>query len=64
VEELMVREDCRRNGLGRELMSAFERWAMERHSRLITLATRRAAPFYTAIGYEQSAVYFRKKFNG
>ena len=60
----MVREDCRRNGLGRELMSAFERWAMERHSRLITLATRRAAPFYTAIGYEQSAVYFRKKFNG
>lgn len=64
VEELMVREDCRRLGLGRELMSTFERWALERHSQLIALATRRAAPFYTAIGYEQSAVYFRKKLNG
>ena len=64
VEELMVREDCRRHGLGRELMSTFERWALERHSQLIALATRRAAPFYAAIGYEQSAVYFRKKLNG
>lgn len=63
VEELMVREDCRRHGLGRELMNTFERWARQRDSQLIALATRRAAPFYTAIGYEQSAVYFRKKLN-
>ena len=64
VEELMVREDCRRHGLGRDLMSAFERWARQRDSQLIALATRRAAHFYTAIGYEQSAVYFRRKLNG
>ena len=27
---------------------------------LIALATRRAAPFYRALGYAESAVYFRK----
>ena len=27
---------------------------------LVALATRRAAPFYRALGYEESAVYFRK----
>ena len=27
---------------------------------LIALATRRAAPFYRALGYEESAAYFRK----
>ena len=29
-------------------------------SRIVALATRRAAPFYDALGYEDSAVYFRK----
>lgn len=42
------------------LMSAFERWAAARDCALIALATRRAAPFYRALGYEESAVYFRK----
>jgi hypothetical protein len=27
---------------------------------LVALATRRAAPFYRALGYEESATYFRK----
>ena len=60
VSELMVREDCRRAGVGAGLMDAFETWARERGARLVALATRRAAPFYSAIGYEESAVYFRK----
>jgi hypothetical protein len=41
-------------------MSAFERWAAARDCALIALATRRAAPFYRALGFEKSAVYFRK----
>ena len=41
-------------------MSAFERWAAVRDCALVALATRRAAPFYRALGYEESAVYFRK----
>jgi len=31
---------------------------------LVALATRRAAPFYRALGYEESAVYFRKVLDG
>lgn len=60
IEELMVREDRRRNGIGRMLVERFERWTRERGERLVGLATRRAAAFYAAIGYEESAAYFRK----
>ena len=60
VEEIMVRADRRRGGLGRDLMLHFEQWTAARGSRLVSLATRRAAPFYTAIGYQESALYFRK----
>jgi GNAT superfamily N-acetyltransferase len=60
VEEVFVRGEQRGRGVGRALMSAFERWAAARDCALIALATRRAAPFYLALGYEESAVYFRK----
>lgn len=60
VEEIMVGERWRRQGIGQLLMQEFERWAAARGNRLVGLATRRAAPFYKALGYEESAVYFRK----
>ena len=60
VEEIMVREDMRGQAVGRRLMEAFEEWAAGRGCRLVALATRRAAPFYAALGYEESAAYFRK----
>ena len=60
IEEIMVREDLRGRGIGRDLMRSVQQWAVSRESRLIGLATRRAAPFYQAIGYEESAVFFRK----
>jgi GNAT superfamily N-acetyltransferase len=60
VEEIMVRADMRGQGIGRALMEAFEAWARSRSSRLVALATRRAAPFYAALDYEESAIYFRK----
>jgi GNAT superfamily N-acetyltransferase len=60
VEEITVRQDCRRRGIGWRLMQAFESWARDRQAKLVALATRRAAPFYQAIGYEESATYFRK----
>ncbi len=41
-------------------MDGFEQWASSRESKLIALATRRAAPFYLALGYDESAIYFRK----
>jgi GNAT superfamily N-acetyltransferase len=60
VEEIFVRGQERGRGIGRALMSAFEQWAATRDCALVALATRRAAPFYRALGYEESAVYFRK----
>jgi hypothetical protein len=42
----------------------FEQWAAARDCALVALATRRAAPFYRALGYEQSAIYHRKILDG
>ena len=61
VEEIMVGESLRRQGIGRILMEVFEAWATEREAKMIALATRRAADFYEALGYEESATYFRKR---
>lgn len=61
VEEIMVGESFRRRGVGRHLMAAFEAWATARDAKVIALATRRAADFYEALGYEESAAYFRKR---
>ncbi len=60
VEEILVRREHRGRGTGRALMSAFERWAADRNCVLVALATRRAAPFYRALGYQESAIYLRK----
>jgi GNAT superfamily N-acetyltransferase len=60
VEEVFVHDGLRGQGVGRALMTAFERWARERGCALVALATRRAAPFYHALGYEDSATYLRK----
>ena len=58
VEEVLVTEAGRGQGTGRALMAAFETWAAEHGCALVALATRRAAPFYRALGYEESAAYF------
>jgi GNAT superfamily N-acetyltransferase len=60
VEEIFVRGEDRGRGVGRALMTAFERWAAQRGCALVALATRRAAPFYLALCYEPSATYLRK----
>jgi GNAT superfamily N-acetyltransferase len=64
VEEILVRAELRGRGIGRTLMEAFERWAVSRNCSLVALATRRAVPFYVALGYEESAAYLRKVLPG
>jgi GNAT superfamily N-acetyltransferase len=49
-----------RSGVGTQLARAFEEWAAREGATLIALATRRATTFYLAIGFEESAAYFRK----
>jgi GNAT superfamily N-acetyltransferase len=60
VEEITVSELYRGRGIGQSLMREFEGWAAGRGNKLVALATRRAASFYKALRYEESAVYFRK----
>jgi GNAT superfamily N-acetyltransferase len=60
VEEVAVRHQDRGRGIGRLMMNAFEAWARQQNCTLVALATRRAAPFYRALGFEESAAYFRK----
>jgi len=60
VEELMVEPDHRRRGVGAALMQAAEEWARGQGAAYVSLATRRAADFYRALGYSESATYFRK----
>jgi GNAT superfamily N-acetyltransferase len=60
VEELVVRPDARRRGLGSLLVRGFEDRARADGARLVALATTRAGAFYQAIGYERRADYFRK----
>jgi GNAT superfamily N-acetyltransferase len=64
AEEVFVRGDLRGRGIGRALMTTFEQWAGERGCALVALATRRAAPFYRALGYQDSAAYLRKLLPG
>ena len=59
VEELYVIPQQRRRGIGRALMVEFEKWALSRSSAQIVVCTRRAAEFYSAIGYEETATCFR-----
>jgi GNAT superfamily N-acetyltransferase len=60
VDELLVLEPIRGTGIGRQLMDAFEQWAKDRESVLVSLATRGAAAFYEHRGYTSKAGYYKK----
>lgn len=38
-----------------------EEWAADQGAAYVALATRRAADFYAALGYAESATFFRKE---
>lgn len=60
VEEVMVAPAHRRSGVGAALMAAAEAWAAERGAGYVSLASRRAGAFYFALGYTDSAVFYKK----
>jgi GNAT superfamily N-acetyltransferase len=59
-DEVLVREDQRRRGVGRQLMRDFELWATQNRCVLVSLATAGAKEFYQALGYATKASYFKK----
>ena len=61
VEEVMVSAAHRGLGVARALMDTVEVWAREHDAAYVALATRRAADFYAALGYEPSATYFKHR---
>jgi GNAT superfamily N-acetyltransferase len=60
VEEVMVDWPARGSGVGRQLMDAAETWARDQGAAYVSLASRRAGEFYLALGYEESATFFKK----
>ncbi|MGC4941885.1 GNAT family N-acetyltransferase [Kribbella sp. DT2] len=60
VEEVMVDQNQRETGVGRSLMEYAESWATSIGAAYLALASRRAGPFYLALGYEDSATFFKK----
>jgi GNAT superfamily N-acetyltransferase len=60
IEELMVHPAHRRGGVGQLLVATIERWARSQGAVMVSLATRRATEFWSAVGYEASATYFRR----
>jgi GNAT superfamily N-acetyltransferase len=60
VEEVMVDGQTRHSGIGRRLMEEAEKWAQSSGAAYIALASRRAGPFYLALDYEDSAVFYKK----
>ena len=61
VEEIFVESKFRGSGFGRGLMTHFENWAEGQDCQAVALATRRAAEFYQALYYQESASYFKKQ---
>jgi len=61
VEELYVAPNHRCEGVGVSLMRGFEKWAGSRGSIQAVVCTHRSPGFYSAIGYEETAIRFRKR---
>lgn len=69
MSEIMfwVREDQRRSGLARELMSAMEEWAKSMGAKRLTMAaasgyeTARVEKFYNRLGYKTNALQCTKE---
>lgn len=60
VEEVMVDHRDRSQGIGFALMAEAERWGRSQGAAYVSLASRRAGGFYLHLGYEESAVFFKK----
>ena len=63
VEEVMVAERARRQGVGQALMTEVESWAELRGAAYVSVASRRASDFYRARAYKDAATFYKKALN-
>jgi len=63
VEEVMVAERARRQGVGQALMIQVESWGQSQGAAYVSLASRGAGDFYLALAYEAAATFFKKPLN-
>lgn len=55
IESLIIRKDCRKQGLGRFLMAELERILLRDQFKLLTLKTIDQVGFYESIGFEMKS---------
>ncbi len=60
IDEILVLESERRQGIGRALMTEFENWAAGGRCQMVGLATDAAVSFYEELGFESGAGYFKR----
>jgi GNAT superfamily N-acetyltransferase len=61
VDEILVREDIRKRGIGRKLMGDYGRWASDHDARLIALASQKGRAFYCSLGFREDASKYYKR---
>ncbi|WP_150306448.1 GNAT family N-acetyltransferase [Planctomonas psychrotolerans] len=62
LEELVVDSSARGAGTGSALVRACERVCADRGVGQLTMSTRRAGAFYSRLGYERTAEFYKKRF--
>ncbi len=60
VDEVLVQEGFRKDGVGTKLMSEIDRWAKERGCKQILLASSQMGEFYDRLRFKNTAGYFKK----
>ena len=63
VDELLVKENFRREGVGSMLMDSVEQRATQRKCKQILLASSKSAAFYEKLGFNGTATYLKNICN-
>lgn len=63
LEEMVVTEELRHSGIGRQLVEAFEAWARAQGCQMSALAAKMAGPFYESLGYEAAGTHYRRELD-
>lgn len=63
LQELMVAPECRRQGVGRRLVEGVMERAQAAGAVEVTVPTRRARDFYLPLGFQETALYLKRRLH-